>query len=75
MKEHIEQNHDISDNDDHDHTHGHNISEVDCTMNAIRALQHGTDYVATLQDDEIIGAELMKRFATQVIEKTKEAIR
>jgi len=31
--------------------------------------------VATLQDDEIIGAELLKRFANQVIEKPKEAVR
>lgn len=30
--------------------------------------------VATLQDDEIIGAELLQQFASQVIEKAKEAI-
>ncbi|QSO53198.1 ArsA family ATPase [Alicyclobacillus curvatus] len=31
--------------------------------------------VATLQDDEIIGAELLKWFAQEVIEKPKEALR
>jgi arsenite/tail-anchored protein-transporting ATPase len=31
--------------------------------------------VATLQDDEIIGAELLKRFTNELIETSKETIR